>query len=278
MSKKPVVFAIESDDKPRRLLSVNARSSGDLLVSLNASVRARAPGTPINEPSPELAHNRKIIEYRYSVHPSKNSPHGANVIKLTRTLDDGTQITGVINTCAIKADSGFEPIFVRRYTNLRDPYYDINGSPKAIVMDSYHTSFTLVLGLFVGPAGREFRWQKCDDFKFIERDFNTFRLILLWSFLGMPATDSGHFFHVATAAGHLSNGLDESDCIKCFNSGRAATRAEFLQTLSSKYPPECVRRMKLRAPSFFRDCNIRNPAFVDYLTWMFGVITIDPPD
>jgi hypothetical protein len=143
------IFAIEMQSGLRPLFSVLEKSSGELIIPVNARQKF-GPDPSVGPP---------ILEQRYSIHPSLRSAD-YTTIKQTTKLADGRQITNAIVTDAVKKSTGFALIFIRRMSNMNHNGRRISEHDKQIrqiLVPGYDPEiYTLMHGLLVGPPDMAF--------------------------------------------------------------------------------------------------------------------------
>jgi hypothetical protein len=270
MPSAPVRFIAFIDAKPRCVLSARELKSGDLLLDLRAKQVAREPGVVMESRSADPNHGQDIIESRYSVHMSPKSTV-ANVIKLTHTLGNDTEITAVNYSSGIKHTNNFTPIYSRRCSDLRHASYDVDEVTKQDVVLGNWTlnAFTLVFAVFVGPSNRKFACPPHDDFQFQQVNFTEFSLVLLWSFLSIAGHVSQFFTHLGTRPDiGPTSAVSDAACITIFDRMRLNIKAEFVQTLGSE--PQFASLMPLaHAAIYFSEPRVNTR---EYILWSQALI------
>jgi hypothetical protein len=93
------------------------KANGELIIPTKTGERAE------NNLGPRL------LEQRYSVHPSPQSSE-FTTIKQTVNTDDGKTETSVILTDAVKLKTGFAIVFVRRVQDLTPERYAIQSTNR----------------------------------------------------------------------------------------------------------------------------------------------------
>lgn len=115
MGQVKLFVEINAAGLPRGLFSVREASKDDLTVILKNRVGYAPIGTlsPVGAPS--------VIEHRYSVHASLNSPFNINVIKRSLRLSDNRKQVGIMHTRSLKQTNCFTPLFSDQCPNLNKP-------------------------------------------------------------------------------------------------------------------------------------------------------------
>jgi hypothetical protein len=118
-SKSSARFAVIKDKKPRCILSIAEMKDGTLIIHLRASHLTSDVAVPFgigieNRGEP-------IKEYRYTVHMSAESKLGINTIKLHQDLVNGSSLTAVQYTSAIKQSNNFAALYARQCSAMDDP-------------------------------------------------------------------------------------------------------------------------------------------------------------
>lgn len=223
-----------SEGKPRAILSVGERKSGDLVLSLRPGHTLRPPGRPLNRQGPHLP----ILEHRYSVHKSPDS-NGLNTIKQTMELANG-QVRALYNfTAAIKRNNLFAPILARRCSHFFGRAYDFNPKRgRNFVLAQIDASrFSLVFAVFVGAKDRLFALPYVPtNFQVAQLPLSEFRLVIIWSFLAISAHESSTFVFVRSmpeSTGY-KEGADETGCVQLFDRWRVQLKTELIQLLRAQ--------------------------------------------
>ena len=182
-------FTVDSKGAERNLFSILERSNGDLVLGFGFATSVGY--------SPE---NPKILHQKYSVH---TSPKSAEFSTITHTiwLDDGTKNVLHVLTDAIKAKTGFFPMFCRRCQILVDDRYLIPASDKATRIKLWSPTeldgqVTLVYGVFVGPSDTPFGPHP--QLSVAEWAFTHFRIVVIYHYINLPAHPTGDTMHSLT--------------------------------------------------------------------------------
>jgi hypothetical protein len=110
-------YAVRIGGSLRILFTVLEKANGELIIPTKTGERAE------NNLGPRL------LEQRYSVHPSPQSSE-FTTIKQTVNTDDGKTETSVILTDAVKLKTGFAIVFVRRVQDLTPERYAIQSTNR----------------------------------------------------------------------------------------------------------------------------------------------------
>jgi hypothetical protein len=195
-----VRFAVVKQGTPRCILSIAEMKGGDLILNLRANHLSHATGIPFGAGIDDRGD--PIKEYRYTIHMSPDSKVGINTIKLHHDLENGTTLTAIQYTAAIKQTNSFAPIYARYCSALHDHRYDIkkiNGRYESL--GDLNNEFTLVFAVFVGPTDRLFS-AVGSYFQYRQVKFKEFSVVMLWSFLTAPPHDHSRLMHATTTKGY----------------------------------------------------------------------------
>jgi hypothetical protein len=157
---------------------------GTLILHLRASQLASEIAVPFGVDS-TINRGEPISQYRYTVHTSRDSTQGINTINLHQDLMNGQSLDPqpIQFTTAIKRTKNFAFLYGRQCSALLDPRYDLSkSSDKFISLGPLTKEFTLVFGVFLGPADTPF-FADGRDFQSLQVCFKEFSVVLLWSFL-----------------------------------------------------------------------------------------------
>ncbi|MGY4437053.1 hypothetical protein ACVWWO_009530 [Bradyrhizobium sp. F1.13.1] len=205
------------------------------------------------KPAPRVfKHNVRIEHQKFSIHPSAESATH-NQLHFHQILADGEKRDVYHVTNAISGNR-FAPLFIKRYSNLRDPIYSLKQGGNAINLGSYDTGwFSLILCVLVAHTDRRFT-ARSHDISVLQHRFQNFSLILLWSFFVLPATNFSMLSGFMTlrpedAADvrervfreNLMSGWDDQDAISNFSLIRDGLRDEGIQT-AMRFVPEAFEQ------------------------------------
>ncbi|MET3893362.1 hypothetical protein ABIE41_004438 [Bosea sp. OAE506] len=132
---KTVRIGVVEHGRPRALATLAEMATGDVIVDLRA--RRFLSDVPVPFASPEPADaGTNITEFRFTIHPSINSPEAINFINLHVTLTDEPRVISRHVTPAIKEQPGrFSFLFSRLYPVLSDPTYDFAKPTERFEID-----------------------------------------------------------------------------------------------------------------------------------------------
>lgn len=177
---KTVLFSISANSNPRKLFTVQERTSGDLTLIVKHTEFA---GTGQQD-------HRRIVNEHFSIHRTPSSPR-LNAIKHSKVLKDGS--VGVTRnfTSALKENGRFAVVFIRRAGSMINSRYDLSGNEKTVVsLDRYDPEFfqpiyailisTPVKTFGLPPIGMNKR----------EYAFTHFNLAVLWRYMALPGGDT----------------------------------------------------------------------------------------
>ena len=231
--ESPLRFITMDDKTPKCFLSVRERPSGDLIIDARSKQFFRESGLPISATGTDPRHGVPIKQNRYSVHMSPESQMGVNTIKLTHVLANGETTTAVQYTAAIKRDRAFAFVFANRCGDLKEPCYDMkNYDGSSIMIPPWQSRFSLLYAVFVGPTDLPFRAPEPADICMAQFKLREFSVVLLYTWLNVPADDTGMTTSVSgiPGRGEVASQTPE-DCIEWFDVVRHMQREEFIQTL-----------------------------------------------
>lgn len=173
----------------RILFTVLEKQNGELIIPTRTGERAESDLGP------------RILEQRYSVHPSPRSAE-FTTIKQTINTDDGKTETSVILTDAVKLKAGFAIIFVRRVQDLTPDRYTIQSGNKKheqtyVLADLDPVLHTLFFGILVGHRDTPFDISN-DDVVVSHFPFREFKVIILSTAKLIPVHFSTEYAHAVT--------------------------------------------------------------------------------
>ncbi|MGY3450256.1 hypothetical protein [Bradyrhizobium sp. USDA 4353] len=186
MPQQKIRFTIAVSENDRNLFSILQRKNGDLTIGFGFAETF--------EFSPD---NPKIVHQKYSVHKSPNSSE-FNTITHEIFLSDHSMYRSTALTDAVKSNTGFQPLFIRRCPNLAIDRYLIASSDKAARarLTPIDEPMTLLYAVFVGAAGALFGPQPNIDV--YERDLDYFKIVVLSHHFPLPPHRTGQFLHHVT--------------------------------------------------------------------------------
>lgn len=183
---------IDVDGIPRTLFSAKERRNGELTVKVKHGEGARSLGTlgAVAEPHPETERIRVV---RYSVHMSENSTTGANQIKQTKEFVQGPNETIYHITEAIKRNTGYAPVLVRKCPALILGRY--NASQKTEVQRSLGSyspqQCTLLFAVAFASPNYASNCGNLGEIQFEEFSFSRVKIAVLWWFMRLPSNHTG---------------------------------------------------------------------------------------
>jgi hypothetical protein len=193
-----VRVTIKTQGQTRVLASLferhNGPYKGDLILNFRPGLRSRSTDKPIQEADYAKEHGTPILEQRCSIHQSRESTEGINVITYVQRLGVGEPVIQRQHTAAIKSGDRFAPIFIRRFGQLKGIRYDLNkNTGRNLSLGHINTErFTLVMGMLVSAPTLSLSANE-DDYNMTDIVFTHFRITVLWSFVPLPAYLSGMF-------------------------------------------------------------------------------------
>lgn len=206
MPDKPALrIAINFNRLPRSILTVIEKKKGALRIILKPSkyVRPESTSTLISG---------EHLDQGISVHRTDDDPSGNQIHYTPKwTLPTKPRETHHF-TKAIKQNNQFAPLFLSRVANLSSDEYKITGGARHLISlgDIDANLFTLFFMVFIGPADRGFANDgSLSDTNILQHRFTLFNLVLVWSFLSIPSTDTGESVHLVTTK--FTESLSESE-------------------------------------------------------------------
>jgi hypothetical protein len=129
-------------------MSMGLNLKNDLLIDLYSRGIGRERGKLMQDASTDPRHGDKVIEYKYSIHPSQNSALGLNTINLTVRFASGVESTLVLYTTAVKKSNGFAPLLTRRCADLSPQEYDVKPG-NTVTIGDISRDFTMFVSAFI---------------------------------------------------------------------------------------------------------------------------------
>jgi len=168
-------------------MAVREKDNGRLIVTLQgAGNRFRDLGITPQQPGTER-HNLRIAHQKFSIHPSSQSATH-NQLHFHQIFGDGQKGDQYHVTRAITSNK-FAPLFIKRYSALSGPVYDLKRGPNVTNLGKYDVQwFTLILGALVARRDCVFN-EKSHDLACLQFKYREFSLVILWCFFILPATD-----------------------------------------------------------------------------------------
>ena len=191
MPPKRIIYTAKVLGKDRVLFSILEKSNGELIIPIRTAEKY----------GNEYDGGVDILEQRYSVHPSLQSTE-FTTIKHTTNIADGSQIISVLLTDAIKKNTGFSLIFVRRCHDLSPDKYILSSNDQLrhtiISLLDYDPSIsTLYYGVIIGPTNAEFI-NYDPKITSTVRHFKRFSVIVSSSIYTCPSYYTSEFAHLYT--------------------------------------------------------------------------------
>jgi hypothetical protein len=181
-----VILAFEVDGGPRRFTSLRYNRSGTLVILFEESVSSG----PVfkhstNNPRSPFSPDRVIALQKYSVHPSLHLPE--NVIHWTQISAEGKKFDRRIYTKAIKEKKRFALLHNHMLHSLENAPDANERRPEVIALGRYDPrEFSIFYSFYLGHPECEFLGAS-DDFNIFQYVRDNFRLVILWSYIHLPA-------------------------------------------------------------------------------------------
>ena len=160
----------------RNVVVIDESPKGDVYIRVKS-------GTQVGIPPNASA----VVEDRYSIHPSPNSPN-YTMLKHTLTLENGSTTTSAALTDAVKLKRGFSHLFSHRSSDLAQPVNDFNDDAASVLSsgDFDTRCGSLVFGIFVGHPNTGFPIESDRQVANAIRSQH-FQIVLCHVWLNLPA-------------------------------------------------------------------------------------------
>jgi hypothetical protein len=238
-SKSIARFTTDINGEPKTLFSVALGNRDDvflILKSLNYYGKWEKAGPlAFKLVDDQKAVPSRIVEQRYSIHPSSESPLKINIVNQTIRLDPKSTVNTRANTKTIKSGDNFAPIFSRRSSGMTAKEYASKKSKaENISLGAYDPSkFTLVYMVIASHKDRVFVPLAIPFLNLVDRVFLDVRITVLWSFVSLPSLRDVFTLHYQTADSpehrHLANGQSAEGCCNMFIIWMTEATAQMLQ-------------------------------------------------
>jgi hypothetical protein len=172
----------------RTLFTVIEKPSGELIIPIKGAERF----------GPDWGSGKKVLEQRYSIHPSPKSAE-FNVLKQTINLEGRESISTVALTDAVKAKRGFSILFTRRCQTFADsPPEAINPKQPTYALAEFDPAmFNLIHAIFVGSPESEFDI-KDESIVITSWTFIKFKIVVMASLYMLPSHHTTETLHSLT--------------------------------------------------------------------------------
>lgn len=184
-TKYTAQFVAMVNDQPRALFSVLEATSGDLRVILKS-------GGLIGDKEIRPTAIVPVLQDRFSIHRSLESPTGINQIKYTFTAEGRRNEPTSHFTRAIKQTNRFAPLLAARASNLSGTPYDPAPATLQVSLGKYPAGMaTMFYSIWVAARDRVFAEPpKGARTRVIQHAFQSFRLVVMTGTVFLPA--NGH--------------------------------------------------------------------------------------
>jgi hypothetical protein len=188
MANTTTRFAVRVLGGIRTLFTVIEKPNGELIVPIKGADRF----------GPDWSEGKKVLEQRYSIHPSPKSEE-FNVLKQTINLEGGDPITTVALTDAVKSKRGFSILFARRCQRLADgPPESINPKEQTYVLAEFdQTLFNFMHAIFIGSPESQFDVRD-PDMVINSFTFKRFKIVVIASLYNLPSHNTTEMLHALT--------------------------------------------------------------------------------
>ncbi len=178
------VFSINVDGLPRRLFTIQEKSSGDLTIILKNPIFL---GSPLIQ-TPETA--KRITEYRWSLHISPNKGDFSE-FKFTIKAENAPEQNPRVFTRVIKQPGNYSPVFYFRSANLHCGHALFNPLkkyPESISLGNLEPKgFQLILGVYAAHGDVNAVWTRKGGVRAAHASFSRMNISVLWNFWPVPA-------------------------------------------------------------------------------------------
>ena len=193
-SKSSGRFVVTVNGSHRAILSIGRPGSGDLILSIKSAEEYRDPHLSANA-SGSSRHGAKIVQQRYTVHQTLASDREINVLQQSLLLSTGEMLRPRQTTQSMKRGS-LAHVFSRRCPDLSAERYRTPKAEKNVSLGRFDPRhFTLVHSVFVGSDNALVAIVRPQDMNIVTRRFGRFTVLIIWSFLPLPAHTSGMLSH-----------------------------------------------------------------------------------
>jgi hypothetical protein len=230
----------------RTLFTIIEKPSGELIIPIKGAERF----------GPDWKSGKKVLEQRYSIHPSPKSAE-FNVLKQTINLDGGESISTVALTDAVKAKRGFSILFARRCQTFADSAPEaINPKQQTYALAEFDpTMFNFMHAVFVGSPESEF--DATDESIVITSfPFRKFKIVLMASLYALPSHHTTEMLHALTLPPEaakeqevrrfLMQGRSPEVCLEQYRNSVTLLARRFLNVIleTEKLDPETVEMIR----------------------------------
>jgi hypothetical protein len=207
-----------------------ARSGAELVTRNQRDLRLIERHTGWHDDSLTGSGISRVIESRFSIHVTPDNPTHS-LIKQTFRAEKFFR-RRYIWTDAIKSKTGFIFAFHKVCQRMADAKYLPKQRTDSVWIGTFDpTLFTLQFSVLVGPPNREFRVYGEHGYYVVQRRFENFRIVVLVSFVTLPAFDHAYINHRISLRDdpESSIGNDEPSCSREYLDWRTATLVSHIQ-------------------------------------------------
>ncbi len=242
MSNRYVDVVFNTQSGPRSIFSVLECGEDGVKVFIKPGTFIRSLGIPSSHQSEESEHNSKILDNRFSIHSSDGSPSGDIMIKWTQKIEGmEDERTAACWVSGVKNSSLYAPVFSRRCTALSgDSWNPSKRATETSVVGTVNLKrFSPFICLFAGLPNAIFNATTRLPICVHTLRFRRFSLVLLHSYIPVPAHDSGAVQGMATLRefGPMA-GFTSRQAFELAMTGWSGMREELCQTISAEFPEE----------------------------------------
>jgi hypothetical protein len=201
MCRMKYMFTIDVAGVPRELFSARLKPNGDVYISLRAGAHNAVSGGKMLTYSEWVALQPPgFSQIRFAVHPTRKSKLDFNAIKLKETVADGTELTAVQMTQALKRNGRFAPVVNRRSSDLRNPWYiaDIHDYDIVRIGAFQPQFYTMFYSIVLTSTSTDVSNVTFHSPNVRTVSFPGFQLLLIWWFCKSPSVPGGYYQKIWT--------------------------------------------------------------------------------
>ncbi|MGA2794843.1 MAG: hypothetical protein ABSE69_15200 [Roseiarcus sp.] len=147
---------------------------------------------------------------------------------------------------------------------------------KNIILCEMKTSFTFCYGIFIGSRRSRFLWTPHHHIQIKQISFSAFDVVILYSFLTMPALDHGSFNNFRTSPEQGAfRGMSVMECSEFFDAQLIGLRSRAIVMVDKTPGTEPIRRLAKRS-IFLPRGTYDNQKFQEWRQSLISSGDIDP--
>jgi hypothetical protein len=241
-------FCLLKDRATFPVVTINQRPKNDLVIIVRSRGIHRSRGLLPTDLSDDPRHGLDIAITRFSVHPSMESKNNVTTIKMTKEFENGQIDTEILYTTVVKQESGFCPIVFGLCPQLNPESNTLSKGGKNIVLGEIKDAMTFCYGIFVAAKRTPLLWNALPHVKFHQVPFSAFSIVIMYSFLTVPALFHGSFLTASTTPEQGAyRGLSEMDCERFFDARLVDLKSRSIQMIERDPSAERARELARHA-------------------------------